>query len=136
MTVRRLRRKNPATVAARPVTSPETALTQLPPELVALVGNPVDTLAAVAGKSVTNAARSAISLATVPKLAGPTVVEVTEATKEVTEADMEVDVNKAVRPVIPAVVMDTCHATVPKGRSATTVSSENWYIDTGTDTLS
>jgi len=134
--VRHLRRRNPATVAARPATSLETAPTQLPPELVALVGNPVDTLAAVAGKSATSAARSVILLVTVPKVADPTVVEVMEATKEVTEADMGVDVNKAVRLVIPAVDMDICHATVPKGRSATTVSSDNCHTDTGTDTPS
>ena len=135
MIVRHLRRRNPATVAARPATSLETAPTQLPPELVALVGNPVDTLAAVAGKSATSAARSVILLVTVPKVADPTVVEVMEATKGVTEADTEVDV-KAVRPAIPAVDMDICHATVPKGRSATTVSSDNCHTDTGTDTPS
>lgn len=123
MIVQRLRRKNPATVAASPVTSLETALTQLPPELVAVVaGNPVDTLAEVAGKNATSAARSAILLVTARKVADPT-VEVMEATKGVTEADTEVDV-KAVRPAIPAVDMDTCHATAPKDRSATTVSSD------------
>lgn len=135
MSVQRLRRKNPATVAASPVTSLETVLTQLPPELVVVVpGNPVDTLAEVAGKNATSAARSAILLVTAPKVADPT-VEVMEATKGVTEADTEVDV-KAVRPAIPAVDMDTCHATAPKDRSATTVSSDNCHDHSGTDTPS
>lgn len=139
MIVQRPRRKNPATVAASPVTSLETALTQLPPELVvAVAGNPVDTLAEVAGKNATSAARSAILLVIAPRVADPT-VEVMEATKGVTEAEAEADTEadvKAVRPAIPAVDMDTCHATAPKDRNATTVSSDNCHDHSGTDTPS
>lgn len=128
MTVQPPRRRNPATVAARPATSLETALTQALLELVALPGRPVpvDTLVAVeavAGRNVTNAARSATSLVTAPRVAGPT-AEVMEAAKEVTEVEVEDTevLAKAVRPATPAGDMVTCHATVLKDRSATTVS--------------
>ena len=125
MTAQRLRRRNPATVAARPVTSLATALTQAPPDLVALADNLADTLAAVeaaAGKNVTNAARSAILLVTAPKVVDPT-AEGMEANKGVTEAVTEVDV-KVARLATLAADTDTCRATVPKDRSATTVSSK------------
>lgn len=129
MTVQRPRRRSPATVAARPATSLETALTQVLPERVALAGHLVDTLAdtlaAAADKNATSAARSAISLVTAPKAADLT-AEVTEATKGVTAAVTAVDV-KAVRHATPAADMDTCRGTARKDRSATTVGLDSCH---------
>ncbi|KAI9880460.1 MAG: hypothetical protein M1830_002812 [Pleopsidium flavum] len=120
-----LRKRSPATVAAKPDTSLATALTRPLPELVAPVVEQADTLVVVVvavavARSATSVARSVISHVTAPKAAA-LMVEVIKATRADMVVGMVVDA-KVVRLATLAADMDTCRVTAHKGRNATTVA--------------
>lgn len=123
------RRRNPAIVVAKSVTSPATVLTPVPmlvpepewPPVAQVLGLTLVAVAAV--KNVTNAASSAILLVTAPK-----VVEVGSAAgtrarvaMAVEEALVVPEAAKVVRLATLAAATVTCLEIVHKGRNATTV---------------
>lgn len=116
----RLKRRSHVTAAARLAIS--RAIAPIPLEEVLREVWAAATLAEAEAevKSATSAAKSAISLATVPKV-------VLEATEVVGTAGavMEVDTEEVAhsRLAIPVAATDTCLATAPKARNATTVSA-------------
>ena len=86
----------------------------------------VDTPAVVAvaaAKNATNVARSVTLLGIAPRAAAR-MVEGTKATKAGMAAEDTEVVVKAARPAILAVDTDTCRATAPRDRNATTVSHD------------
>lgn len=122
---------SPATDVAKKVTSPANA--QIKSLMVAVAGVPVvavaeeaDTLAVAEDKNATNVVKLVTSLATAMRAVEVTRVVAAEvATAEAMAAVMaavEEEEEAVVKPATPVVDSATCHVTVPKARSATTVS--------------
>lgn len=104
-------RRNPATAAVKPATSPAIANSQAPPPAATTVVSPeVDSLVALAVRNATSAARSDTLLATALRAVATKVVKVVKVALAVVS-----------RPATPAVDMATWLVTAHRVKSATTV---------------
>jgi len=115
----RVPRTRLATSAVSQVTSPVTAPTHLPREVLVVEAS----LAVLVDlRSATSAQRSATLPVTAPRLVDMVAVDMASARREDMVVVAALVDAKVVRPVTPAVVMATCLVTAPKARSATTVA--------------
>lgn len=103
------------------LTRPLPELAELAELVVELAGTPVGVAVVAVARNATSVVRSVTSRVTAPRAAAPMAAVVFKATRADTVVDTVVDA-KVVRLATPVVDMDTCRATAPKARNATTVS--------------